>query len=53
MKQIIKKISVLSGPPLNSEQDTAVDFISDAPSERAFTFNDNPVAETRYIPLRL
>ena len=45
--------SVLSGPPLNSEQDTAVDFISDAPAERAITFNDNPVAETRYIPLRL
>ena len=44
---------VLSGKPLNSEQDTAVDFISDAPSERAFTFNDNPVAGTRYIPLRL
>ena len=44
---------VLSGPPLNSEQDTAVDFISDAPSERAVTFNDNPVAGTRYIPLRL
>ena len=45
--------SVLSGPPLNSEQDTAVDFVSDAPSERAITFNDNPVARTRYIPLRL
>ena len=45
--------SVLSGPPLNSEQDTAVDFISDTPSERAITFNDNPVAGTRYIPLRL
>ena len=44
---------VLSGPPHNSEQDTAVDFISDAPAERAVTFNDNPVAETRYIPLRL
>ena len=44
---------VLSGPPLNSEQDTAVDFVSDAPSERAVTFNDNPVAGTRYIPLRL
>ena len=29
------------------------DFISDAPSERAVTFNDNPVAGTRYIPLRL
>ena len=50
MKQIIKK-SVLSGPPHNSEQDTAVDLISDAPAERAVTFNDNPVAETRYIPL--
>ena len=48
-----QEISVLSGPPLNSEQDTAVDFISDAPSERAVTFNDNPVAGTRYIPLRL
>ena len=45
--------SVLSGPPLNSEQDTAVDFVSDAPSERAITFNDNPVTGTRYIPLRL
>ena len=45
--------SVLSGPPLNSEQDTAVDFISDAPAERAVTFNNNPVAGTRYIPLRL
>ena len=48
-----QEISVLSGPPLNSEQDTAVYFISDAPSERAVTFNDNPVAGTRYIPLRL
>ena len=45
--------SVLSGPPLNSEQDTAVDFVSDAPPEKAITFNDNPVAGTRYIPLRL
>ena len=45
--------SVLSGPPLNSEQDTAVDLVSDAPAERAVTFNDNPVAGTRYIPLRL
>ena len=45
--------SILSGPPLNSEQDTAVDFVSDAPAERAVTFNDNPVAGTRYIPLRL
>ena len=45
--------SVLSGLPHNSEQDTAVDFISDALSERAITFNDNPVDETRYIPLRL
>ena len=45
--------SVLSGPPRNSEQDTAVDFVSDAPSERAITFDDNPVARTRYIPLRL
>ena len=48
-----QETSVLSGPPLNSEQDTAVDFVSDAPSERAITFNDNPVARTRYIPLRL
>ena len=48
-----QETSVLSGPPLNSEQDTAVDFVSDAPSERAVTFNDNPVAGTRYIPLRL
>ena len=48
-----QETSVLSGPQLNSEQDTAVDFISDAPSERAVTFNDNPVAGTRYIPLRL
>ena len=45
--------SVLSGPPSNSEQDTAVDFVSDAPAETAVTFNDNPVAGTRYIPLRL
>ena len=44
---------VLSGPPHNLEQDTAVDFISDTPAETAVTFNDNPVAETRYIPLRL
>ena len=48
-----QETSVLSGPPHNSEQDTAVDFVSDAPSERAVTFNDNPVAGTRYIPLRL
>ena len=48
-----QEISVLSGPSLNSEQDTAVDFISDAPSERAVTFNDNPVDGTRYISLRL
>ena len=48
-----QEISVLSGPPHNSEQDTAVDFVSDAPAERAVTFNDNPVAGTRYIPLRL
>ena len=45
--------SLLSGPPSNSEQDTAVDFVSDAPADRAVTFNDNPVAGTRYIPLRL
>ena len=48
-----KENSVLSGPPLNSEQDTAVDLISDTPAERTVTFNDNPVAGTRYIPLRL
>ena len=48
-----QETSVLSGQPHNSEQDTAVDFISDTPAERAITFNDNPVAETRYIPLRL
>ena len=48
-----QEILVLSGPPHNSEQDTAVDFVSDAPAERAVTFNDNPVAWTRYIPLRL
>ena len=48
-----QEISVLLGPPHNSEQDTAVDFVSDAPAERAITFNDNPVAETRYIALRL
>ena len=48
-----QEILVLSGPPHNSEQDPAVDFISDAPAERAITFNDNPVAGTRYIPLRL
>ena len=48
-----QETSVLSGPPLNSEQDTAVDLVSDTPSERAVTFNDNPVAGTRYIPLRL
>ena len=48
-----QEILVLSGPPHNSEQDTAVDFVSDSPAERAITFNDNPVSETRYIPLRL
>ena len=48
-----QEISVLSGPPHNLEQDTAVDFVSDIPAERAVTFNDNPVAGTRYIPLRL
>ena len=48
-----QETSVPLGPPLNSEQDTAVDFVSDAPTERAITFNDNPVAGTRYIPLRL
>ena len=48
-----QETSVLSGPPHNSEQDTAVDFISDAPEERAITFSDNPVRETGYIPFRL
>ena len=48
-----EETSVLSGPPHNSEQDTAVDFVSDTPAERAVTFNDNPVDGTRYIPLRL
>ena len=48
-----QETSVLSGPPHNSEQDTAVDFVSDALAGRAVTFNDNPVDETRYIPLRL
>ena len=48
-----QEISVPSGPTLNSEHNTAVDFVSDAPSERAVTFNDNPVAGTKYIPLRL
>ena len=45
--------SVLSGPPLNAERDTAVSLISDASEERAMTFPDNPVSQTRYIPLRL
>ena len=45
--------SVLSGPTHNSERDTAVDFISDASEERTMTFSDNPVSDTRYIPLRL
>ena len=53
MKQIINKTRSFSGPPLNSEQDTAVDFVSDTPAERAVTFNDNPAAGTRYIPLSL
>ena len=43
-----EETSVLSGPPHNSEEDTVVDFVSDAPAERAITFNDNPVDETRY-----
>ena len=45
--------SVLSGPTHNSERDTAVDFVSDASEERTVTFPDNPVSDTRYIPLRL
>ena len=48
-----QEISVLSGPPPNSERDTFIDFFSDAPSERAATSNDNPVDQARYIPLRL
>ena len=48
-----QETSVLSGPPHNSEQDTAVNFVSDAPVERAITFSDNPVCETGYIPFRL
>ena len=43
---------VLSGPPSNSEQDTAVDFVSYAPAERAITFNDNAVAGTRYNSIK-
>ena len=45
--------SVLSGPTHNLERDTAVRFISDASGERTVTFPDNPVLDTRYIPLRL
>ena len=45
--------SVLSGPPLSLERDTAVRLVSDAPVERTITFPDNPVLQTRYIPLRL
>ena len=45
--------SVHSGPPPHLERDTAVDFVSDASGERAVTFPDNPVTQTRYIPLRL
>ena len=44
---------VLSGPPPSLERDTAVSLISDAPEERTVTFPDNPVSQTRYIPLRL
>ena len=44
---------VLSGPPLSLERDTAVSLISDALVERTMTFPDNPVLQTRYIPLRL
>ena len=42
---------VLSGPPPLLERDTAVDFIPDA--SRSVTFPDDPVTQTRYIPLRL
>ena len=45
--------SVHSGPTHNLERDTAVDFVSNASEERTVTFSDNPVSETRYIPLRL
>ena len=53
IKQNNTENSVLSGPTHSLDRDTAVDFFSDASSERAVTFNDNPVAATRYIPLRL
>ena len=45
--------SVLSGPTYNLGRDTAVSLISDASGERTMTFPDNPVSDTRYIPLRL
>ena len=45
------KNSVHSGPPPVLERDTAVDFIPDA--SRAVMFPENPVTQTRYIPLRL
>ena len=45
--------SVLSGPIHTLEKDTAVSLISDASGERTVTFPDNPVSDTRYIPLRL
>ena len=45
--------SVHSGPPPVLERDTAVDFVSDTSGERTMTFPDNPVTQTRYIPLRL
>ena len=44
--------SVHSGPPPVLERNTAVDLVSDASGERAMTFPDNPVTQTRYIPLR-
>ena len=49
IKQIMKKPQSYQDHHI----DTVVDFISDAPAERAVTFNDNPVDETRYILLRL
>ena len=45
--------SVHSGALPVLESNTAVDFISDASGERAVTFPDNPVTQTRHIPLRL
>ena len=45
--------SVHSGPLPVLDRDTALDFVSDVPGERTMTFPDNPVTQTRYIPLRL